>query len=65
MLLPEINVQSDKVTRSAEAIESHYDYLSTSIEPAPAGALDGGKWTVKPTSTRYTFRTDARVPKLG
>ena len=48
--------------RTAEAIESHYDYLSTVVAPAPDAP---GGFTVKPTSTRYTFKTDARVPKLG
>jgi len=62
MLLPTLTVDSDKVTRTAEAIESHYDYLSTVVAPAPDAP---GGFTVKPTSTRYTFKTDARVPKLG
>lgn len=61
MLLPSIAVDSDAVKRTPDAIESTYSYLSTEI--APDGP--GGSFTVKPTSTQYTFKTDARVPKLG
>ena len=60
MLLPSITVDSPAVTRTADTIESTYEYLSTEIVPG-----EGGAFTVKPTKTTYAFKTDARVPKVG
>jgi hypothetical protein len=60
MLLPTITVDSPAVTRTAEAIESTYEYLSTEIIPA-----EDGSFSVKPTKTAYSFKTDAKVPRVG
>mmetsp|Transcript_37574 Transcript_37574/g.83676 ORF Transcript_37574/g.83676 Transcript_37574/m.83676 type:complete len:509 (-) Transcript_37574:733-2259(-) len=60
MLVENFEVQSPNVEYSPEQIVSTYDYLTTNLERAP-----DGKWVVKPGSTKYQFKTDRRVPKLG
>lgn len=60
MLVDEFTVQSPNVTYTDEYITSTYDYDSTKLTRTEKGA-----WVVSPTSTKYQFRVDRRVPKLG
>jgi myo-inositol-1-phosphate synthase len=60
MLIERFTVQSPNVAYTEEAITSTYDYASTSVSRTPAG-----EWVVEPTNTRYQFKVDRRVPKLG
>jgi myo-inositol-1-phosphate synthase len=60
MLLDSFTVDSPNVKVTEESIQTTYNYESTQVEQ---GA--DGKWVVRPTSTRYEFSVDKRVPKLG
>jgi myo-inositol-1-phosphate synthase len=60
MLVEKFKVESPNVHYEEDAIVSSYDYQSTSVERS-----SDGKWTVKPTTSRYEFRTETKVPKLG
>ncbi len=60
MLINDFKVDSDKVQYTEEHIISTYDYQTTELSQG-----SDGKWTVKPVSHEYSFKTDRRVPKLG
>ena len=60
MLVENFTVDSDRVKYTEESITSTYDYQTTDLSQ---GA--DGKWTVKPVTHEYAFKTDRRVPKLG
>lgn len=60
MLVTDFQVDSPNVEYSEEYITSRYDYQTTKLSQGP-----GGKWTVKPVTQTYEFRTQRRVPKLG
>lgn len=55
-----VKVNSANVTYSKDFIEAQYDYQTTSVTRDKHGA-----YLATPTTTRYTFKTDRRVPKLG
>ena len=55
----QFEVQSDKVTYTAEHILADYEYQTTSVE-----AKDG-KIVVSPKVDCFEFKTERRVPKLG
>lgn len=61
MLVDSFKVDAPNVKYGEDAIVSSYDYQSTKLERT----ADGKSWVVKPTSTKYEFKTDRRVPKLG
>uniref|UniRef100_A0A7S0VHK9 inositol-3-phosphate synthase n=1 Tax=Polytomella parva TaxID=51329 RepID=A0A7S0VHK9_9CHLO len=60
MLLDSFEVQSPNVSYTPEFITSNYEYDTTKIDRA-----EDGKWSIKPTSTKYEFRVTRNVPKLG
>jgi myo-inositol-1-phosphate synthase len=60
MLIDSFKVTSPNVTYGEKEIISHYDYDSTELTPG-----QDGTWTVRPTTERYSFRTNTQVPKLG
>lgn len=60
MLVDKFVVDSPNVTYTDEAITATYEYQNTALEPGP-----DGKWVVRPTTTTYEFKTQAKVPKLG
>ena len=60
VLLDSFKVESDNVTYGEEAISATYDYNHTQVERSA-----DGQWVVKPQTTKYEFKTDTRVPKLG
>lgn len=61
MLVDNWKVESPNVQYTEETITSTYDYQSTKLE---RGA-DGKEWVVRPQSTKYEFRVNRKVPKLG
>ncbi|XP_068921753.1 inositol-3-phosphate synthase 1 isoform X2 [Petaurus breviceps papuanus] len=52
-------VESPDVTYGPDFIQAHYTYQTTRV------SRDGGNIKVHPISTRFTFRTERRVPRLG
>jgi myo-inositol-1-phosphate synthase len=60
VLLDSFKVDSPNVRYEDTSISASYDYSYTQVLRS-----DKGQWTVKPSTTRYEFRTDTRVPKLG
>ena len=58
--MAEIRVESDRVTYTADYIESRYAYQTTDVASDGAGRL-----VATPRETEYTFRTTRRVPRLG
>eukprot|EP00803_Ostreobium_quekettii_P004720 evm.model.scf_1837.1 EVM.evm.TU.scf_1837.1 scf_1837:14185-20766(-) len=52
-------VKSPSVQYGEDAITSHVDYESTCISEVD------DMWQVSPTKTRFQFRTQTKVPKLG
>lgn len=60
MLLDQFQVESSNVVRGEGFISSAYEYQHNEVDRTP-----DGKWTVKPLTTKYEFRTDTNVPKLG
>uniref|UniRef100_Q6AYK3-3 Isoform 2 of Inositol-3-phosphate synthase 1 n=1 Tax=Rattus norvegicus TaxID=10116 RepID=Q6AYK3-3 len=55
----EILVDSPDVIFGPEAIEARYEYRTTRV------SREGGVLRVRPTATRFTFRTARQVPRLG
>lgn len=60
MLVDSFVVRSPHVSYTEEAITSTYDYASTRLS-----RTDRGDWEVEPTTTRYEFRVERPLPKLG
>jgi myo-inositol-1-phosphate synthase len=60
MLVDSFKVDSPAVEYGESHIASTYDYQHTEVD-----RTEDGKWVVKPQTTRYEFRTDTKVPKLG
>lgn len=60
MLLDSFKVDSPNVVYGEDAITSTYDYQHTEVEQS-----GDGQWVVRPQTTKYEFKTDTRVPKLG
>lgn len=58
--MPSLKVNSPAVKYTDDAIESTIDYETTKVETAADGSL-----TVTPIATKFTFRTERRVPRLG
>jgi len=58
-LTENIVVQSPFVKYTPEAIISEYDYQTVRAR------TENGKAILTPTSTKYTFKTETKVPKLG
>lgn len=56
-------VESPNVQYTDDEIVSKYDYTSTELLREQTES--GPRWVVKPKTTNYTFKTDAKVPKLG
>nr|CVV42517.1 myo-inositol phosphate synthase [Anguilla anguilla] len=54
-----VRINSPDVRYTAKHIEAQYDYHTTTV------SCDDGKYTVTPLTTRYTFRTERTVPRLG
>jgi myo-inositol-1-phosphate synthase len=55
-----VRVNSPHVVYDQEFIISQYDYQRTKVQRNNDGSV-----TVTPVSTKYTFKTDVKVPKLG
>jgi len=60
MLVESFKVESPNVEYGEDFIASSYEYQHTDVDRTPAG-----DWVVKPRATKYEFRTDTKVPKLG
>jgi len=60
MLVEEFQVTSPNVSYTEDSIQSSYEYQTTKIDRS----VDG-KWTVEPTTHKYEFRVDRKVPKFG
>ena len=56
-------VDSPNVVYSDDAIISKYDYSTTELQREQTES--GASWVVKPKTSSYVFKTDAKVPKLG
>ncbi|KAJ8374403.1 hypothetical protein SKAU_G00049830 [Synaphobranchus kaupii] len=54
-----IQMNSPDVRYTEKHIESQYAYNTTTV------SCDDGKYTVTPCTTRFTFRTERMVPRLG
>nr|KAG5686074.1 hypothetical protein BaRGS_030689 [Batillaria attramentaria] len=55
-----VRVNSEKVRYTDVHIEADYDYQTTRVD------IDhSGRYVATPQTTRYTFRTQRKVPKLG
>ena len=52
-------VDSDTCTNDGTYITSEYEYESTSVN------TEGGRFVATPTTAKYSFKTEAKVPKLG
>lgn len=52
-------VQSPNVRYTKDFIESEYNYETTKVIPKKCG------YEVRPVETKYTFRTERQVPKVG
>lgn len=59
-IMTTIKVNSDNVTYTDEYIESKYDYQTSEVRHGRDGTIN-----VTPVTTKYTFRTQRKVPKLG
>lgn len=55
-----VRVNSEKVRYTEEHIEAQYDYQTTRVD-----VDQGGSYVATPQTTRYTFRTQRKVPRLG
>ncbi|KAL5006220.1 hypothetical protein ScPMuIL_015026 [Solemya velum] len=55
-----VKVDSPNVSYTSKHIESKYDYSTTKVYQD-----HNGGYTATPVTTRYTFRTQRTVPKLG
>lgn len=55
------NVDSPNVKYTDNTIESNYTYRTTSVKSDPSN----GKYTVKPKETKYDFRTQRDVGRVG
>ena len=55
-----VEVASDRVNYTDDAITSEFTYESTVVEQLP-----GGKLRATPKSETFSFRTERKVPKLG
>ena len=60
VLLDSFKVDSPNVEYGEDFIAASYDYQHTEVERAA-----DGQWIVKPQTTKYEFKTETRVPKLG
>ena len=60
MLVENFRVDSPDVEYGPDHITSAYNYANTEVT-----RTQEGKWSVKPTQTKYTFKTNTKVPKLG
>jgi myo-inositol-1-phosphate synthase len=60
VLVDKFEVTSPNVSYTDEFIQSSYDYQSTSVNRTA-----DGKWVVEPSTTKYEFRVDRKVPKFG
>lgn len=59
MLVDRFDVDSPNVEKGEGYISSSYDYQHNEIE------FNDGKWSVRPVTTKYEFKTETNVPKLG
>eukprot|EP01043_Picozoa_sp_COSAG02_P060088 COSAG02_NODE_7780_length_2849_cov_1.052364_3_plen_81_part_01 len=50
------SVDSEHASNDGEYITSEYEYESTSV------STEGGRFVATPTSSKYTFKTEAKVP---
>ena len=60
MLLDGFKVNSPNVQYNDSSITSSYAYQHTEVE-----RTDDGNWVLTPQETKYEFKTDTKVPKLG
>ncbi len=60
VLLDSFKVDSPNVVYGEDAITAAYNYQHTEVEQGT-----DGQWVVRPKTTKYEFKTDTRVPKLG
>eukprot|EP00122_Pirum_gemmata_P011649 Pgem_evm1s10792 len=58
--MPFVKVNSPNVVYNNDVITSKFAYESTKVE-----TNEDGSFSATPISTEYTFKTDAKVPKLG
>lgn len=56
-------VESPNVQYTEDQIISKYDYTSTELQREQTE--NGSAWIVKPMTTSYVFKTEAKTPKLG
>lgn len=54
-----VSVDTDKVSRTDDAIYSNYTYENATVEKVD------GQYKVKPTTVDYQFKVDTNVPKTG
>ncbi|XP_076369071.1 inositol-3-phosphate synthase 1-A-like [Tachypleus tridentatus] len=57
--MAQVHVQSPNVRYTNDVIEADYTYQTTDVK------IENGVYKVRPRSTKFTFRTKRRVPKLG
>jgi myo-inositol-1-phosphate synthase len=55
-----VEVQSPDVSYTPDFIQSNYTYHTTKVDTDASGTI-----TATPVSTKYLFRTQRRVPKVG
>lgn len=55
-----VKVNTDVVTKDADAIYSKYTYQNASVKRLPEG-----KYEVTPTKVDYEFKLDTKIPKTG
>jgi myo-inositol-1-phosphate synthase len=59
MLATEFTVDSPNVKYTADSITAEYVYRNAEAR------VENNKVKISPKETKYTFKTDAKVPKLG
>lgn len=58
--MAKVKINSPNVNYSEEYIESNYEYHTSQVLTGRDGTIN-----VTPETTKYTFRTERKVPKLG
>eukprot|EP01047_Picozoa_sp_COSAG01_P035578 COSAG01_NODE_2740_length_7158_cov_3.142371_7_plen_210_part_00 len=57
-------VESEKVSSDSEYLTAEYKYENTHVE-VDTGVTGAGQFVATPVSTKYTIKTEKKVPKLG
>lgn len=58
--MAKVKINSPNVNYTEEYIESKYEYHTSKVNTGQDGTIN-----VTPETTKYTFRTERKVPKLG